>query len=188
MTNSRFDTLADFDDVLTKNRHAQMKRQGMSEDDILELLRVISRDNSRTPMQWNASPNAGFSTGPRTWLKLNPNHATINVAAQDDDPASVLNYYRRLIRLRREAPTLIYGRYDLLMEDDPQVYAYIRHDDTHRYVVITNLTRNPAMFEHDGLALNHANLVLANRAIDPHEPLRQLPLRPYEARVYRLSY
>ena len=186
MTNSRFATMTDFDDVLTKNRYAQMKRQGMPEDEILELLRVVSRDNSRTPMQWDASPNAGFTTGQHTWLKVNPNYPAINVAQQEDDPDSILNFYRRLIRLRRDTPTLIYGHYELLMEDDPQVYAYLRHDDRHRFVVIANLTREAANFKHDDIALHHADLVLANHIVDAHEPARQLLLRPYEARVYRL--
>ena len=184
-TNSRFDRLGDFDDVLTKNRHAQMQRQGMPEHEIIETLAILSRDNSRTPMQWDASPNAGFTTG-SPWLKVNPNFPSINVAQQQDDPASVLTFYRRLIRLRKSEPTLIHGHYELLMEDDPQVYAYLRVDDTQRFVIITNLTRNDATYAHPGFRLHHEDLLLANRSVDAHEPAARLTLRAYEARVYRL--
>lgn len=186
MTNSRFEQLDDFDDVLTKNRYAQMQREGMPETDILALLAVVSRDNSRTPMQWDGSPNAGFSTG-SAWLKTNPNFDRINVAAQDADPNSVLNYYRRLIALRKAHPTLIYGHYELLMEEDRQVYAYRRFDDAGRFAVITNPSREPATFEHKGIALRDEGLLLANLAVERHDPTDRLTLQPFEARVYRLS-
>ena len=85
---------------------------------------TVSRDNSRTPMQWNASSNAGFSTV-APWLKVNPNYQVINVALQEGDPDSVLNFYRRLIALRKAEPALIYGRYDLIMERDRQSYNFV---------------------------------------------------------------
>jgi alpha-glucosidase len=135
-------------------------------------------------MQWDASANAGFSTG-TPWLRTNPDFASLNAALQERDPASVLNFYRSLIRLRRSEPALIYGRYELLMEDDPRIYAYLRADDTQRVVVITNLAPDEAHYAHPGLMLRHEHLLLANHAVDAHAPTERMTLRPYEARVYR---
>ena len=100
MTNTVFDGIADFDDVLARNRWQERVAAGEHPADVLADLSITARDNARTPMQWSAAPGAGFTTG-EPWLKPNPNHARINVAAQEADPDSVLNYYRRLIALRK---------------------------------------------------------------------------------------
>jgi len=184
MTNSRFASIGDFDDVLTHNRYALMRQEGLPEGEILDLLGVISRDNARTPMQWDDGPNAGFTTA-RPWLGVNPNFRDINATRQDRDPASVLNHYRSLIRMRRAEPALLYGHYELLMPDDPQVYAYARTLGDERCAVIVNLTGYDARYEHAGPPLNHADLLLANRPVAPHDPAWHIPLAPFEARVYR---
>ncbi len=186
MTNSRFAALDDFNDVLTKNRFALMKREGLAERDIIDLLSIVSRDNARTPMQWDGSANAGFSPG-TPWLRVNPNFNEINAELQERDPASVLNHYRRLIGLRKREPGLVHGHYELLMEDDAQIYAYSRTHDAQRYVIITNLTRDEARYHQRGLLLDGGGLLLANQPVEPHAPTDSLLLRPYEARVYRLG-
>ena len=184
MTNTRFERIEDFNDVFARNEFAQQRANGVPAETIIGELAITSRDNSRTPMQWDASPNAGFTTG-TPWLQVNPNYAEINVAAQEADPESILNYHRRLIALRKAEPVLVHGRYTLLMKNDPQIYAYTRTLDGHRIVVITNLTGRPAHYRHAGLSLHHANLLLANHAVERHPETDHLNLQPYEARVYR---
>lgn len=137
-------------------------------------------------MQWSAAPGAGFTTG-TPWLKPNPNHARINVAAQEADPDSVLNYYRRLIGLRKAERVLVEGAYHPLMASHRQIYAYCRGEGAGRLVVIVNLGKRPARYCHAGLMLAHEGLLLANLPVAPHAPRDSLQLRPYEARVYRVG-
>ncbi|TAH45112.1 MAG: alpha-glucosidase [Betaproteobacteria bacterium] len=184
MTNTRFERIEDFNDVFARNEFAQQRAKGVPAEEIIAELAITSRDNSRTPMQWDASPHAGFSTA-TPWLAVNPNYPEINVVAQEADPDSVLNYHRRLIALRKAEPVLVHGRYTLLMKNDPQIYAYTRTLDGHRIVVITNLTGRAAHYRHAGLSLHHANLLLANLAVARHPETDHLTLQPYEARVYR---
>jgi alpha-glucosidase len=184
MTNTRFDGIEDFNDVFAKNEFAQQRAKGVPADAIIAELAITARDNSRTPMQWDASPNAGFTTG-KPWLKVNPNYPAINVAQQEADPDSVLNYYRRLIALRKAEPVLVHGRYTLLMEADPQIYAYTRTLGDEQIVVIANLSGRAADFHHAGLDLPHAGLLLANHEVAPHADADRITLRPFEARVYR---
>ncbi len=186
MTNLSFDGIHDFDCIFARNHFELERAKGVPTEEIIAALSVVARDNSRTPMQWDASPNAGFSTG-KPWLRVNPNYPEINVAQQLEDPDSILNYYRHLIALRKREPVLVHGRYGLLMEDDPQVYAYTRSLDDGRFVVLVNLSRDEARYAHPDLTLRYADLQLANYPIAPHEDAAHLWLRPFEARVYRIA-
>jgi oligo-1,6-glucosidase len=152
----------------------------------LELARRKSRDNGRTPMQWDDSANAGFTSG-TPWIKVNPNYRGINVAQAVADPESILHYYRQLIRLRKANPVIITGRYDLILDDDAAIYAFTRTQDDDRLLVILNFTANTPVFAlPDNLPEANAELLIANYAVDAGDDLRQMSLRPYEARVYRL--
>ena len=186
MTNTVFESVDDFNDVWAKNQFALRRAAGDDEASILDDVSLTARDHSRTPMQWDASAHAGFTTG-TPWLKANPNYPQLNVAAQQDDPESVLGYYRRLIALRKADPALVYGRYELLMPSDPQVYAYLRTLGEARVLVIANLSGEPARFEQPGVVLRHGGLQLHNRAVAAHADADHLALAPYEARVYRLG-
>ena len=138
-------------------------------------------------MQWDDSPEAGFTAG-EPWIKVNPNHTAINVAQALADPNSVLHYYRRLIRLRRENPIMVYGTYDLILDDHPQIYAFTRTLDDDRLLVILNFSGDTPVFVlPDHLASYDKKLLIGNYEVDPAEEIGQLTLRPYEARVYRLS-
>ncbi|WP_375055099.1 alpha-glucosidase [Zobellella sp. DQSA1] len=183
MTNTVFDSLDDFNDVAAKNQYAELQRQGWAESDILAQLSRTGRDNSRTPMQWDAGPGAGFTTG-TPWLKVNPNAEAINVAAQQGDPDSVLSFYRALIRLRKAAPALIYGDYRLLLAEHPQIYAYRRSLGNERWLVLVNLSDQPADCQLLEEALPAAGPQLANY---PSAMAEGAILRPFEARVYRLD-
>ncbi|EOC1286574.1 alpha-glucosidase [Cronobacter sp. JZ38] len=182
MTNTRFASLDDFDDVSAHNKARDLRDQGMSEEDIVEFLTRTGRDNSRTPMQWDASPYAGFSTH-EPWLKVNPNYEMINVESQQHDPHSVLNFYRQMIHLRKREPALIYGRYEPLLDDHEQIYAYGRTLGEERVVVLCNLSGKAAEWEAQALSLDGATCLLANFSEGP-EGHR---LKAWEARVYKLA-
>ncbi len=186
MTNTVFDGIDDFDDVLARNRWQERTAAGEDEAVVLADLALTARDNARTPMQWSDAPGAGFTTG-RPWLAPNPNHLRINVAAQQADPDSVLHYYRRLIALRKAERGLVEGAYHPLMASHRQIYAYCRGEGAGRLVVIVNLGPRPARYCHAGLMLAHDGLLLANLPVAPHAPRDTLSLRPYEARVYRVA-
>ncbi len=183
MTNYPFTELQQFDDVAIHNLARQRREQGWGEEDILTSIRDNARDNSRTPMQWNSSEHGGFTTG-TPWLAVNPNTRDINVATQQQDPNSVLAYYQQLIRLRREHPTLIYGQYDLLLAEHPQIFAYRRSGDEH-FIVLCNLSDRPADIDPALVQLDSAALVLGNLPTD--DARQSLALAPFEARVYRIS-
>ncbi|EOV9673818.1 alpha-glucosidase [Cronobacter turicensis] len=182
MTNTRFASLDDFDDVSAHNKARDLRNQGMSEEEIVEFLTRTGRDNSRTPMQWDASPYAGFSTH-EPWLKVNPNYEMINVESQQHDPHSVLNFYRQMIHLRKREPALIYGRYEIVLDDHEQIYAYRRVLGDEQLVVLCNFSGKAAEWDAGALSLEGAFCVLANLD-DTQEPHR---LRAWETRVYKLA-
>ncbi|MGB5445986.1 MAG: alpha-glucosidase, partial [Psychromonas sp.] len=184
MTNTQFTCIDDFNCVGAKNRYAELIAQGMPELQILHLLAKIGRDNSRTPMHWDNSKNAGFTAG-QPWLKVNPNYETINVAEQLQDSNSIFNFYRQMIALRKAEPALIYGNYDLLLAKDKQIYAYTRTLDQQQFLVICNMAGEVARYNHHDYALGSDNLLLSNYPVDAHEKINTFLMRPFEARVYR---
>ncbi|WMY72283.1 alpha-glucosidase [Buttiauxella selenatireducens] len=181
MTNTRFDGVDDFDDVSAKNTWREMAAQGKDEAEIIAFLTNTGRDNSRTPMQWNSWPNAGFSDG-KPWFKVNANFEMINVASQQQDPDSVLNFYRALIQLRKNERTLIYGRYVLELKDHAQIYAYRRVLEGREFVVLCNMSSKSARWLSEELPLEWAECVQGN-----YPKVDELyRLHPWEARVYQL--
>ena len=142
MTNIRFNNIADYRDVAARNGYELVKSQGTSIPDYLASLKIYSRDNGRTPMQWDSTKNAGFTTG-TPWLQVNPNYVTVNEAAQDKNPASVLNYFRKATALRQQHKMLIYGQYELLDAANPYIYAYTRTLGQEKVLVILNFSAAP---------------------------------------------
>lgn len=141
MTNSVFNGIEDYRDVEVHNAWRQWVTSGrVAGGDMLRYFAKVARDNARTPMQWSAAPNGGFTEG-KPWLAVNPNYTEINAADQQADPNSVFHYYRRLIALRHEHPIIVYGRFVPLMEDDPHIYAYRRELDGRRLTVVCNFAR-----------------------------------------------
>ncbi|WHY01524.1 alpha-glucosidase [Neobacillus sp. DY30] len=182
MTNVQFDSIDDYNDVSAKNMYRLKKAEGVPHQEIMEVIWSSGRDNSRTPMQWSEEKNAGFSTG-NPWLKLNPNYKTINVSSQERDASSVLNFYKKMIQLKKENEVFTYGKYDLLMADDPQIYAYTRTLNDGKILVMANLSISPA--EVKDVKLENHQLLLNNYNHDEQEGT--LILQPYEARVYRIN-
>jgi len=188
MTNVAFESIEDYRDIATFNMYREaVEEKGVDPQFALTIVHARSRDNARTPMQWDASHEAGFTTG-LPWIKVNPNHVSINVAQALADPDSIWHYYRQLIRLRRENPIMVYGSYDLILEDHPQIYAFTRTLDDNRLLVILNFSGDSPVFVlPDHLASFDREPMIGNYPIDPSEEIGRLTLRPYEARVYRLT-
>ena len=185
MTNVAFPSLEDYDDVAAKNLYKKKKAQGSSHKEIMEILWSTSRDNSRTPMQWNDQPKAGFTSG-TPWIKINPNYKEINVKDQLGRSDSVLNYYKQMISLKKQYPLFTYGIYDLLLEEDTQIYAYTRTLENKVALIITNLTSDEADFE-SNYSLSSDHLILSNYDTESHEDIKSFTLRPFEARVYIMN-
>ncbi|MBV9488505.1 MAG: alpha-glucosidase [Verrucomicrobia bacterium] len=187
MTNVRFESIADYRDIETINMYrAFVEEKGMDPQVVMEMIHAKSRDNARTPMQWNDSPHAGFTAG-TPWIKVNPNYRAINVQQALADPDSILRYYQKLIRLRKDHPVIVYGRYDLLLDAHEQVYAFTRTLEAERLLVILNFSKDAPVFAlPTQVSFSGHELLISNHAVDPAEDIHLLTLRPFEARVYKL--
>ncbi len=183
MTNAPFGDIGDFRDVEALGQYAQaVEKEGRSPEDVLTVLRARGRDNARTPMQWDSSPQAGFTTG-TPWLAVNPNHTEINAAAAVADPDSVYHHYRRLIELRHTEPAVVDGDFTMLLPHDEQLYAYTRRLGATELLVIGNFSAAPVPAAiDDAAAWESAELVLDNLA---QPPAAGLVLGPWQAVVYR---
>jgi oligo-1,6-glucosidase len=184
MTNVAFDDIADYNDIEIKNFYADwVGQRGADPAEILGMVQRRGRDNARTPMQWSAAPQGGFTTG-KPWLKVNPNYTRINVEQALADPNSIFYYYQKLIRLRKSLPVVVYGRYELLLPEHEQVYAFTRTLQDERLLVVLNFSAQPAVCELPESGSASAELLIANYPLA--QPLSSsLVLQPYEARVYR---
>ncbi|MCB9098601.1 MAG: alpha-glucosidase [Anaerolineales bacterium] len=187
MTNVAFDSIDDYRDIEALNMYHELVTEGgAAAQDVLAILHAKSRDNARTPVQWDDSPQAGFTTG-EPWIKVNPNYTAINVQQALADPNSIFYYYQQLIRLRRENPVIVYGRYDLILDDHEEIYAFTRTLDDDRLLVILNFRETTPLFSLPAeIQFTGQELLISNYAVDAAEAIRSLTLRPFEARVYRL--
>lgn len=143
MTNVKFEDITHYRDIETLNLYRERLDNGYDLDDVMRSIYAKSRDNARTPMQWSAEKNAGFTDG-TPWIEVNPNYTEINAEAEQRDPDSVFSYYRTLTRLRKEYPVFIDGRFQLLMEEDEQIFAYTRTSDEGEMLVCANFSGEPA--------------------------------------------
>ena len=187
MTNANFQKLEDFRDVQTRNEYKYAQNTGGDLKATLRRLQLSSRDNSRTPFQWDNSPNAGFTTG-TSWIKVAPNYNVINAAAQENDSNSCLNYFRRLVKLRTEhIGVLVYGKYTMLDKANPKVYSYLRQDGSEKMLIVLNFSSSSAI-ANIGLNLSNAKVVLSNYLESPthNKQKSTLTLKPYQAVVYKL--
>ena len=188
MTNVAFDDIADYRDIETRNMfRLSVEERRMDRKTVMAMIHAKSRDNARTPVQWDDSANAGFSSG-TPWIKVNPNYGAINVSKDWAEPDSVVHYYQKLIRLRRENPVIVYGRYELILESHEQVYSYTRTWKDDRLLVMLNFTADTPIFAlPTHIQYSQQTPLISNYEVDPKEDIRHLALRPYEARVYRLT-
>ncbi|HIY12509.1 MAG TPA: alpha,alpha-phosphotrehalase [Candidatus Agathobaculum merdipullorum] len=184
MTNAGFTSLEQYRDVESLNHYHILRARGLHEDSVYDILRVHSRDNARTPMQWDASTHGGFTTA-KPWLSVNPNHTRINAAAQVGDPDSVFSHYRKLIALRKQYDVIAYGDFAPLDEMHPSVLAYTRQLDGEQLVVVNNFYRTEADWTCP-INLDGFTCLLSNY---PDAAVQtKLHLRPYESLVlYRAA-
>ncbi len=186
MTNVAFDNIEDYRDIETINFYHERTEEGLPKETIMEAIFRTSRDNARTPMQWEDSPNAGFTTG-RSWIKVNPNYREINVVNDLTDSNSIFYYYQKLIQLRKENLFIIYGNYQLILEDNEHIYSYMRSLDQEHLLVILNFFAESAIFNlPTNINYQEKKLLINNYPTEEKEDLRRIYLRPYEARVYKL--
>lgn len=180
MTNIGFERIEQYRDISAINGYKKAMAEGQDMALHLRTLQFLSRDNGRTPMQWTDGPQAGFTTG-TPWLPVNANHSTINVAQQDKDPASVLNYFRQLTRLRTENPVLVYGAYALLAPDHPTVYAYTRTLGDKKMLVLLNFSDKASEVELPEIGQSKATLLNNLPSLD--KTGNKVKLAPYQAVV-----
>ncbi len=187
MTNVGWSDLANYRDIETLNHYREATAHGTSVGDVMAGIAAVSRDNARTPMQWDDSVNAGFTTG-TPWLAVNPSYTGINAAAAVADPASVYHHYRRLIELRHTLDVVVDGRFALLVPEHEQVFAYTRTMDglqARTLVVAANLSGATVSVELPGAGAALAGKLLLGTHPDGPAPLGEaVHLAPWEARVY----
>jgi len=186
MTNAGFTKIEDYRDMSTLNEYQNQKNKGGDLQKFMQRIAFGSRDNGRTPFQWNSTPNAGFTTG-TPWLKVNPNYTTINAAAQEKGPNSCLNYFRKMVNLRKTNPALVYGKYTLLDKNNPNVYAYTREYEGQKFLIVLNFSAGNAQSA-IGIKTANAKLLLGNYKDAPVNNIKgsSVSLRPFEALVYKL--
>ncbi|SON53111.1 alpha,alpha-phosphotrehalase [Vibrio tapetis] len=186
MTNVAFDSLEDYRDIETLNFYDVKTGSGTSHDEMMEAIYQNSRDNSRTPMQWNGSENAGFTQG-SPWINVNPNHKDINVEQALEDNNSIFYHYQSLIALRKAHPAIVYGDFTPILRDNEQIFAYLRHDDNERLLVINNFSNEEqAIVLSEQFQAQEVECLLSNRQ-PVTELSNKLYLTPYESMVLKLK-
>ncbi|ERI91566.1 oligo-1,6-glucosidase [Clostridiales bacterium oral taxon 876 str. F0540] len=183
MTNVRFD-ISEYRDIEIINMFKEKTEQGVSKEELMKSIYAKGRDNARTPMQWDTSENAGFTTG-TPWLRVNPNYKEINTEKALRDKDSIFYYYQKLINLRKKHQVIVYGDINMLLEEDENIFAYTRKFENERILVVLNFFDKeveftiPTEFE-----INNAKVLISNYEI--HELMDKFVLKPYEARVYKI--
>ncbi len=188
MTNPKFSSIDEYRDVESLNVHEIKRAQGMNENEILEILKHKSRDNSRTPVQWSDEPNAGFTKG-TPWINPADNYREINVEKALDDEDSIFYFYQKLIALRKQYDIITYGNYELILGEDEQIFAYIRNGADEKLLVLNNFYGSETAFElPEDITFEgyHSEILLSNYK-DSSKEFKQVLLRPYESIVYHLK-
>ena len=187
MTNVAFDTIDDYRDVETLNIWKETEENG---EDVQELMKAIhqqGRDNARTPVQWDNSANAGFTSG-EPWIRVNPNYEEINVQAQERNPRSVLHFYRKMITIRQTYPVLIYGDYQPILEEHPAIFAYYRQDESYHVLIALNYSSEEQSFHVDReiASCEFIRIVSNYRSSSPVENGR-INLQPWEGVLFKIK-
>jgi oligo-1,6-glucosidase len=184
MTNIDMPNIKDYVDIDAIGKYQTALNQGSDMDEFMKELNYSSRENSRTPMQWDDTKHAGFTTG-TPWKQVNPNYKTINVERQDKDANSVLNHFRKMVSLRNQNKTLVYGKYQILQEEHPQVYAYTRTSEKRKFLVLLNFSEREASIELEELG-NKQDILINNYNI-LEEKEKTAILQPYQALIMELK-
>ena len=182
MTNADYTSIEDYDDIRFKNFYYTQIKDGANPDELLEIIQKTGRDNARTPMQWSAELNAGFTAGV-PWLKVNSNYTSINAASQQNDENSILAFYQRMIHLRKSNEVLIYGSYALLFENDPNVFVYKREYEGKIAIVVCNMKADKPVVHLDD-DRDQYEILLTNVAQNQIDSQFTIQLQPYEAILF----
>lgn len=180
MTNVKYE-LEEYRDIELFGMYKERRAQGYTHEELMESIYAKNRDNARTPMQWDTTEQAGFTTG-KPWIKVNPNYTEINAAEQVDRENSIFNYYRKLIQLRKELPVLTDGKFTMLDMDHNQIFAYLRDNGEDKLLVVCNFYGNTVDYAVSEKA-EDLELLIGNYT---EENMQTDVLRPYEARIYRI--
>ena len=183
MTNVAFDSIDDYRDIETMNGYKEAKEKGQDLEEFVKIVHHQGRDNARTPIQWDESADAGFTTG-EPWIKVNPNYPEINVARAEADADSILHYYRAMLAVRKEYKTLVYGEYTPIDGNHDKVFAYLREDEAGKYLVVLNFSEESTPFQLPESALGANKQIIGNYPEKDSIDAATLQLRPFEARVY----
>ena len=183
MTNVQFPSIHDYDDIGMKNFYDLEIANGKSHEEVMEVIWRNGRDNSRTPMQWDSTLNSGFSVG-EPWMKVNPNYLTINVANQLGDENSIYHFYKKMIQVRKENPLFVYGEYDVIQEEHPDVYVYSRTIGDQFAFVLCNFRQQITELKLKHLPKRNTDLILYNYENAPEQLSETITLNPFEVRVY----
>lgn len=184
MTNVRFESIDEYNDIESLNMYKDRISKGYTHDEIMESIYVKGRDNARTPMQWNDSENAGFTTG-TPWLAINKNYNEINAKQCLEDENSIFHHYRKLINIRKNNDTIIYGDYTLLCPEDKNIFAYTRELNGDKILVVCNFYDKEVTFDFDD-NFDSSEILLSNYE-DSSLLTEKLSLRPYEAIMFRVK-
>jgi oligo-1,6-glucosidase len=188
MTNVRFENIEDYNDLEILNMYREKVIEGGQDAaKVMESIYVKGRDNARTPMHWDDSENAGFTTG-TPWLKMNPNFTEINAKYALEDSNSIYYYYQKLIKLRKEHDIIVYGNYDLILDEHEEIYAYTRTLGEEKLLVVLNFFSDTPEFKlPEGIQYSTKQLLISNYEVNENPDIHSFSLRPYEARVYLLK-
>ncbi|MGG2064638.1 glycoside hydrolase family 13 protein [Bacillus sp. S14(2024)] len=187
MTNVQFTSIDEYRDIETLNMYREkVSERGENHEIVMQSIYAKGRDNARTPMQWEDSEHAGFTAG-KPWIQVNPNYKEINAKQALHDPNSIFHYYKKLIELRKKYEIIVYGTYDLILEDHPSIFAYVRTWKGEKLLVIANFTEDSCVFElPEEIAYSNVELLIHNYDVQD-ETIENIILQPYETRVYKLK-
>ncbi|QHA93715.1 alpha-glucosidase [Bacillus sp. N1-1] len=188
MTNVNFETIHQYQDIETINMYKERVLEGdYGQNGVMTSIHAKSRDNARTPMQWDHSKHAGFTDG-SPWLDVNPNYKDINVAQSLDDPNSIFHYYKQLIQLRKEYDVIVHGTYDLILKDHPSLFVYTRTLGKQQLLVLNNFYGEECDFTlPQSISYESKELLISNYCGNQNEDIENIHLQPYESRVYLLK-
>ena len=184
MTNMDMPKIEEYVDVEAKGKYKAALAAGEDMERFMEILNYSSRENGRTPMQWDDSENAGFTTG-TPWKRVNENYLEINVAAQEKDPNSILNHFRKMAQVRNENPVLVYGKYELLQKDHPTVYAFTRTLEEEKMLVLLNFSEENSTITLD--EIGDLDQVVINNYPDFNTSEGSITLLPYQAAIVKIN-
>lgn len=178
MTNVQY-AIEDYRDIELLNFYKERMEKGYPEQSVMESIYAKGRDNARTPMQWDTSDNSGFTQG-EPWIKVNPNYKHIHAEESLNNPESIFHYYRKLIQLRKDHEVIVYGDYELIFPENPDVFAYTRTLNGTTILVVCNFQGYPTELPLQEQLTGAHQLLISNYTSE----LSESELRPYEARMY----